>query len=409
MSPTRVLLHVGTPKTGTSYLQDVLFRNRDHLAARGILYPADRFDAHFLAALDLMRAALGRAREARPSAPGTRWPSGSAASTAPRSSATRSWPPPPAPRSAAPSSRCGHPDTEVHVVLSARDLVRQIPAEWQENVKHRRTLALREFLEQIRDPERAGPAGAPGSGASRRSPTSSTAGAASSTRRPGARGHRAAARRAARRCCGSGSPTPFGLDRRSRSTSRPSGRTRRWACPRPRWSAGSTAAPTRCVEPAHYRPLVRELLAHQTLSRRTGTPAPRAAAGRARAGPTSCRGPGSRSCASAGTTWSATSTSCSRRRRPRRTPTRTTPTSARSPRRRWTRSRRCWSRPRGCARPRPTSGASSTRRTGPWSGPTCDRRTAPARSWSAPPRRRAGAAGRWRYYRRARGRSSRSA
>ena len=24
----RVLLHVGTPKTGTSYLQDVLFRNR---------------------------------------------------------------------------------------------------------------------------------------------------------------------------------------------------------------------------------------------------------------------------------------------------------------------------------------------------------------------------------------------
>ena len=26
----RVLLHVGTPKTGTSYLQDVLFRNRTH-------------------------------------------------------------------------------------------------------------------------------------------------------------------------------------------------------------------------------------------------------------------------------------------------------------------------------------------------------------------------------------------
>ena len=44
MSPTRVLLHVGTPKTGTSYLQDVLFRNRDHLEARGILYAADRFD-----------------------------------------------------------------------------------------------------------------------------------------------------------------------------------------------------------------------------------------------------------------------------------------------------------------------------------------------------------------------------
>jgi len=32
--------------------------------------------------------------------------------------------------------------------------VRQIPAEWQENVKHRATLSYRAFLDQIRDPER---------------------------------------------------------------------------------------------------------------------------------------------------------------------------------------------------------------------------------------------------------------
>ena len=55
----RVLLHVGTPKTGTSYLQDVLFRNRAALARAGILYPADRFDGQFLAALDLMRLPWG--------------------------------------------------------------------------------------------------------------------------------------------------------------------------------------------------------------------------------------------------------------------------------------------------------------------------------------------------------------
>ena len=35
----RVLLHVGTPKTGTSYLQDVLFRNRRVLAERGSSIP----------------------------------------------------------------------------------------------------------------------------------------------------------------------------------------------------------------------------------------------------------------------------------------------------------------------------------------------------------------------------------
>jgi len=44
--------------------------------------------------------------------------------------------------------------TEVHVVLSARDLARQIPAEWQENVKHRRLVTYGEFLDQIRDRDR---------------------------------------------------------------------------------------------------------------------------------------------------------------------------------------------------------------------------------------------------------------
>jgi hypothetical protein len=42
------------------------------------------------------------------------------------------------------------------VVLSARDLVRQIPAEWQENVKHRRTVSYRSFLDKISDPSRSG-------------------------------------------------------------------------------------------------------------------------------------------------------------------------------------------------------------------------------------------------------------
>ena len=55
----RVLVHVGAPKTGTSFVQDLLFSNRGALAEQGILYPADRFDAHFLAALDLMELHWG--------------------------------------------------------------------------------------------------------------------------------------------------------------------------------------------------------------------------------------------------------------------------------------------------------------------------------------------------------------
>ena len=150
----RVLLHVGTPKTGTSHLQDVLFRNRERLREQGMLYPADRFDAHFLAALDLMQlrwggleeqcigrweALAGEVREF----PGTSVVSHEILATASHAQAARAL------------ESLGHPEAEVHIVLSVRDLVRQIPAEWQENVKHRRELGYGDFLAQLRDPSRS--------------------------------------------------------------------------------------------------------------------------------------------------------------------------------------------------------------------------------------------------------------
>ena len=155
----KVLLHVGTPKTGTSYFQDVLFRNREVLAAAGIAYPATRHDSHFLAALDLMQLPWGGlqsdaigawddlARQVREHE-GTAIISHEILATASRAQIGRAL------------ESLGHggehgDGTEVHLVLSVRDLVRQIPAEWQENVKHRAQLSYGAFLDQIRDPERA--------------------------------------------------------------------------------------------------------------------------------------------------------------------------------------------------------------------------------------------------------------
>ncbi|MCW2792533.1 MAG: hypothetical protein JWO76_1631 [Nocardioides sp.] len=150
----RVLLHVGTPKTGTSYLQDVLFRNQRMLAGHGIHYPADRFDAHFLAALDLMRLPWGgleaeavgawdRLAASVRRSRGTSIISHEILATASRSQVGRAL------------ESLGHGDgAEIHVVLSVRDLVRQIPAEWQENVKHRAVLSYARFLELIQDPAR---------------------------------------------------------------------------------------------------------------------------------------------------------------------------------------------------------------------------------------------------------------
>ena len=125
----RVILHVGAPKTGTSYLQDRLFHNPEVLATQGILYPADRADAQFLAALDLMRLPWGGLEREAHGAwerlatevrdwPGTALISHEILATASRAAVARAL------------SSLGHPDVEVHVVLSVRDLVRQIPAEW---------------------------------------------------------------------------------------------------------------------------------------------------------------------------------------------------------------------------------------------------------------------------------------
>lgn len=147
----KLLLHVGTPKTGTSHLQDVLFRNRDVLATQGIHYPGEEFDSHFRAAIDLMGlrwAGLGKesagawdalAAEVR-AARGTSIISHEVLAGAKRPQIRRAL------------ESLG--DMEVHLVISVRDLVRQIPAEWQENVKHRSSFSYAEFLHRIEDPER---------------------------------------------------------------------------------------------------------------------------------------------------------------------------------------------------------------------------------------------------------------
>ena len=152
----KVLVHVGAPKTGTSFVQDLLFHNREALAKKGILYPADRFDAHFLAALDLMEMQWGglekqavgawdRLAEQVRGWSGTVIISHEILATASAPQVQRAL------------ESFGSPEEcEVHVVLSARDLVRQIPAEWQENVKHRRVVGYRAYLDKITDPRRKG-------------------------------------------------------------------------------------------------------------------------------------------------------------------------------------------------------------------------------------------------------------
>lgn len=146
----RVVLHVGLPKTGTTYLQALLAGNRDRLRQAGVLYPFIRPGAMFhgavevrgshakfgLAASDVAgtwRALCDRAR----SFPGTTVISHEVlAGATPAQVATALEP---------------LEGLEVEVVVTARDLGRQVTAHWQEEVKLGDTRSFADFeREQFR-------------------------------------------------------------------------------------------------------------------------------------------------------------------------------------------------------------------------------------------------------------------
>jgi hypothetical protein len=265
----KVYLHVGTPKTGTSYLQHVLFNNREKLLTKSIRYPADRFDGHFLAALDLMRLPWGGLEAdaigawERLAGQVRRWPGTSIISHEILATASRA-------QIGQALESLGHgSDTEIHVVLSVRDLVRQIPAEWQENVKHRAALPYGRFLDQIQDPRREGRIATWFWGVQEIPDILDRWG----HDLPPEHVHVVTVPPAG------GSPDllwqrfvdAFGLAGISLSLD--------GERVNPSLGAPETALIRRInraaneeLEPAHYRPLVRELLAHQTLSRRVGSP-----------------------------------------------------------------------------------------------------------------------------------------
>ncbi len=150
----RVYLHVGAPKTGTTYLQDRLALNRNELGKHDVHYPLGLQASHFRAALDLIDVSWGGQRE------GARGEWDKLMDRVRRQQGTvivsheiLAGARPAQVRKAMDDLA----DSEVHLVYSARDLARQIPAEWQEGIKHNRKRSFARFLTQLQNADRSKP------------------------------------------------------------------------------------------------------------------------------------------------------------------------------------------------------------------------------------------------------------
>jgi hypothetical protein len=145
-----VHLHIGAPKTGTTYLQDRLLLNTASLARHDVTIPSPRGGRsdtfHFRAALDLLDQDWGGA----PGHAEGAWAAmmrkvqradGNVVISHEILAGAK-----PDKVAKAMNDLAGQ---EVHLVYSARDLGRQLPAAWQESIKQGRKWPFKRFLTKV--------------------------------------------------------------------------------------------------------------------------------------------------------------------------------------------------------------------------------------------------------------------
>ena len=142
----RVYLHIGAPKTGTSYLQKMIWANKASLREQGLFMPPGSRRKQFDAVSDL-RGGMWAAGELSASwdllaervrnRPGTALVSEELLCATPPELIAR------AVESLAPA--------EVHVIFAARDIGRQVPAEWQQALRSRSPMTYDEWVRALRD------------------------------------------------------------------------------------------------------------------------------------------------------------------------------------------------------------------------------------------------------------------
>ena len=147
-----LFVHIGLQKTGTSYLQSIFWQNLDALREQGLdMVPPSKRETFWL----MLRVRNRYNPEFDPDNVGEalqRLPRQLAEATAPRALISE--------ESLAPASAdqirelleaCG--DREVHVVLTVRDLARQVPSAWQQNLQSGAEETFEDYLRRLRKTE----------------------------------------------------------------------------------------------------------------------------------------------------------------------------------------------------------------------------------------------------------------
>jgi len=144
----RIYVHIGEPKTGTSFLQHVLWSNRARLAVQGVVLPGYSNGGHARASQDLREVQRLAGDPADPwigewdvltgqalQAPDAAVISNELLAACNARQADR------AVRSLLPA--------QVHIVVTVRDFATLLPAEWQETVRCRGTIPWEEWLDGV--------------------------------------------------------------------------------------------------------------------------------------------------------------------------------------------------------------------------------------------------------------------
>jgi hypothetical protein len=147
----RAFLHIGTAKSGTTYLQELWWRHRATLADRGLLLPGEALRDHFHAAAVLkgMTAVVAELDEHARGA-WTRVLADTAAWSGDVLVSHEHFSDTPAETASRALRDLAEASDEVHLLLTVRDLGRVLPSAWQQRVKQGARQRYLAFLTTVR-------------------------------------------------------------------------------------------------------------------------------------------------------------------------------------------------------------------------------------------------------------------